>query len=85
MFDDFKKIQELKKMQDSFKQEREIVQKKGISVTMNGAIEVVSITLNPALEQKEAEETLRQCVNEAVKNIQKRLAKTMMSSGFGGF
>jgi DNA-binding protein YbaB len=85
MFDNIKKIQELKRMQDSFKQEHETVQKRGISVTMNGNMEVVSITLNPALDQHETEEVLRQCINEASKSIQKRLAKAMMSSGFGGF
>jgi len=85
MFDDIKKIQELKRMQDSFKQERETVQKRGISVTINGNMEVETITLNPALETREAEEALRQCINEASKNIQKRLAKIMMSSGMGGF
>ena len=72
-------------MQDAFKREHETTQKKGISVTINGAMEVESITLNPALETREAEEALRQCINEASKNMQKRLAKTMMASGFGGF
>jgi DNA-binding protein YbaB len=85
MFDDIKKIQELKRMQDSFKAEQETVQKKGISVTVNGGMEVVNITLNPTLETREAEATLRECINDASKNIQKRLAKMMMSSGLGGF
>ena len=80
MFDDIKKIQELKRIQDSFKQERETVEKCGISVTVNGNMQVESITLNPALEARDAEETLKQCVNEASKNIQTRLAKMMMSS-----
>ncbi len=85
MFDDIKKIQELKRFQDECKQERETVQKKGISVTVNGNMEIENITLNPALEQREAEEALRQCINEANKGIQKRIAKMMMSSGLGGF
>jgi DNA-binding protein YbaB len=81
MFDDFKKIQELKRMQDGFKLEKETVQKKGISVTVNGNMEVESITLNPTLEARDAEVTLAQCINEANKNIQKRLAKMMMANG----
>lgn len=85
MFDDIKKIQELKRLQDSFKQENETVQKRGITVTVNGGMEVLRIDLNPALDQRETEETLRQCINEAMKNIQKRLAKTMMASRMGGF
>jgi DNA-binding protein YbaB len=85
MFDDIKKIQELKRMQDSMKQEKETAQKRGISVTVNGNMEIESITLNPALEQREAEVTLKECINDAMKSIQKRMAKMMMSSGLGGF
>ncbi len=85
MLDNIKKMQEMKRMHDTFKQELETIQKKGITVTMNGAMEVVRIDLNPTLEQRVTEETLRQCINEANVNIQKRLAKMMMSSGFGGF
>ncbi|HVM76643.1 MAG TPA: YbaB/EbfC family nucleoid-associated protein [Candidatus Paceibacterota bacterium] len=85
MFDQLKKIQELKKLQDSMKQERETVEKKGVSVTVNGAMEVLSITLNPSLEQAEAENVVRECINDAMRNIQKRLAKTMLGSGLGGF
>jgi hypothetical protein len=47
-------------------------------------MEVESITLNSALESREAEEVLKQCINEASKNIQKRLAKMMMGSGVLG-
>ncbi len=84
MFDNLKKIQELKRMQDALKAERETVEKKGVSVTVNGGMEVERITLNSALDQEETEQVLRQCVNEANKNIQKRIAKMMMDSGMGG-
>ena len=72
-------------MQDSMKLEKETVQKRGISVTLNGNMEIENITLSPTLEQRETEEALKQCINEAMKNIQKRMAKMMMSSGLGGF
>ena len=85
MFDNIKKIQELKRMQDEMKLEKETVQKRDISVTVNGNMEIENITLSPALEQHETEEALKQCINEAMKNIQKRMAKMMMSSGLGGF
>jgi DNA-binding protein YbaB len=85
MFDELKKVQELKRMQGIFKQERETVEKRGVSVTVNGAMELESVTLNPLLDRSETELGLVQCVNEATRNIQKRLAKIMMSSGLGGF
>jgi DNA-binding protein YbaB len=85
MFDDIKKIQELKRMQDSMKLEKETAQKKGITVVVNGNMEIESIMLNPALEQREAEFALKECINDAMKSIQKRMAKMMMASGLGGF
>ncbi len=84
MFDNLKKIQELKRMQDALKAEQETVEKKGVSVTVNGGMEVERITLNSSLDQQEAEQVLRQCINEANKSIQKRIAKMMMDSGMGG-
>ena len=83
MFDQLKQIQELKRLQDSMKQEHETVQKKGITVTVNGTLEVERITLKPALEQAEQERALADCINEAQRTIQKRMAKTMMGAAGG--
>lgn len=83
MFDKLKQMQELKKLQDSMKAERETVQKKGVTVTVNGALEVERITLNPALAQGEQEHVLTECINEANRSMQKRMAKTMMAAGGG--
>jgi len=81
VFDQIKKIAELKKLQDSFKKEKETVEREGISVEMNGNFEVLNINLNPDLDKNRQEEVLKKCLNEARENIQKRLAKMMMSSG----
>jgi len=70
-------------MQDSFKEERASVEKKGVSVLINGNFEVVEIKLNEDLSTEEQQEVLKQCFNEAKDNIQKSLAKKMMSSGLG--
>jgi len=83
MLDQLKKIQELKKLQDSFKKEKEVVEKEGISVEMNGNFEVENIIINPDLDKNRQEEILKKCLNEARENIQKRLAKMMMNSGIG--
>lgn len=81
MFDQLKQMQEMRKIQNEMKQEHETVQKKGITVTVNGALEVERITLNPSLSQAETEHALVNCINDANKSIQKRMAKTMMGSG----
>ena len=50
VFDQLKKIAELKKLQDSFKQEKMTVEKRGVTVTMNGNFEVEDIKLNPKVD-----------------------------------
>lgn len=81
MFDQFKKIAELKKIQDSFKNTKETVEKRGVSVSINGNFEVEEIKLNPELSIEDQQSVLKQCLNEARENIQKNLAKVMMNSG----
>ncbi len=82
MFDQLKKMAELKKIQDSFKKELIVVEKNGIKVVMNGNFEVQEINLNDSLSKEDQERILIQCLNEAKDNIQKTLAKNLMSSGF---
>ncbi len=81
VFDQFKKMAELKRLQDSFKKEKEVVERDGISVEINGNFEVESIKLNPELSLEKQQEVLKRCLNEARETIQKRLAKIMMASG----
>ena len=81
MFDQLKKIAELKKLQDSFKKEKITVEKRGVEVTMNGNFEVEDLKLNSELSIEDQQETLKKCLNEVREEIQKKLAKVMMSSG----
>lgn len=83
MFDNLKKIAELKKMQDSMKKEKETVEKNGVSVMLNGNFDVEDIKLNPELSIDDQQETLKQCLREAKENIQKTMAKALSNSGFG--
>ena len=68
------KIAELKKLQDSFKKEKITVEKKGISVSINGNFEVEEIKLNSELGVDEQQKVLKDCLNEARESIQKKLA-----------
>lgn len=81
MFDNLKKLHELKKMQDEFKKEKLTVEKNGVSVTMNGNFEVEEIKLNQGLSIEDQQNTLKQALNEARESIQKTLGQKMMSSG----
>jgi len=81
-FDQLKKIAELKKLQDSLKKERVVIERDGVVVEMNGNFEIESIKLNPELTVEKQQDVLRRCLNEAREDIQKKMAKIMMSSGF---
>ncbi|OGZ79177.1 MAG: hypothetical protein A2358_04260 [Candidatus Staskawiczbacteria bacterium RIFOXYB1_FULL_37_44] len=81
MFENIKKLQELKKMQETFKQEKVTVEKRGVVVTINGNFEVEEIKLSANLGLDEQQNILKQCLNEAREKIQKTLAQKMMSSG----
>ncbi len=83
MFDQIKKLQELKKLQDSFKNTTETFEKDGTSITLNGNFEVLEVKLNPQLSVDQQQDVLKQCFNTARENIQKKLAKTMIGSGLG--
>jgi DNA-binding protein YbaB len=83
MFDNLKKLAELKKMQDSFKKERATTEKRGVSITINGNLEIEEIKLNPELSIDEQQKVLKEVINEAKENMQKNLAKSLMGSGFG--
>ena len=81
MLDQIKKIAELKKLQDSFKKEKMTVEERGVTVTMNGNFEVEDIKLNAELGIEDQQNVLKSCLNKAREDIQKKLAKSLMSSG----
>ena len=83
MFDNIKKLHQLKKMQDEFKKERLTFEDRGVLVVINGAFEIEEIRLNPELEIQDQQEVLKHCLNKAREEIQKTLAQKMMASGIG--
>lgn len=83
MFDKLKQLHQLKKMQDEFKKEKMTLEKRGVSVTMNGNFEVEEIKLNPELSVDDQQNALKEALNEARESIQKKLAQKMMASGMG--
>jgi len=70
MFGQLKNLFLLKSIQKELASQKEIVEKQGIKVTINGKLEVEEITINPDLEKREQEKILKDCLNEAQKKIQ---------------
>ncbi len=81
MFDNLKNLHKLKQMQNDFKKEKLTVEKSGVLVTMNGNFEVEEIKLNPELSLQDQQDALKEALNEARENIQKKLAQSLMNSG----
>jgi len=75
---DFKQIGKLKELKDALEKERKNIEKEGVSVVMNGKMEVEEIKLNPQLGIEKQEMLVKECINEALKEIQKEAANKML-------
>jgi DNA-binding protein YbaB len=77
MFENLKKIQQIKNLLNSEKIE---VEKNGLKVIINGKMEIEEIKLNPDLDFKTQEKILKDCLNEAIKKLQISLAQKMANN-----
>ena len=81
MFDQFKQLgqlAQLKKLKDVLEKERREVEKEGVRVVINGKMEIEDIKLNPQLDIERQEKIIKNCINEAMQQIQKEAAQKMM-------
>lgn len=83
MFDNFKKLAELKKIQENMKNEEATAESRGVFATVNGNFDVKKIKLNPELSQEEQEEAIVDAINKANRAIKEAMAKNLMNSGLG--
>ena len=77
MFDQLKQLHQLKKIRDMMEKERGEVGKEGIRVVVNGKMEIEEIQLNPQMDIEKQEKLVKDCINEAMKQIQKQAATKM--------
>ena len=83
MFDKLKQLNELRKMQGELKQERLTVERRGVSVTINGALDIEEVKLNAELTIQDQESAIKEVLNEVKQQMQKKLAQKMMGMGIG--
>ncbi|MHB8903733.1 MAG: YbaB/EbfC family nucleoid-associated protein [Patescibacteria group bacterium] len=85
MFSKLKQFRDLrsqaKTMQDALSQETITEEKNGVKIVLNGNMEVMSLTLNPNLNKESQEDTLKKCINDAIKQTQRIMAKKMQDMG----
>ena len=85
MFNKLKQLKDLrsqaKKMQSTLSKEAITIEKNGTKVVMNGNMEVTELTINEELKKESLEGILTDGINEAIKKIQKIMAKKMQEMG----
>ncbi|HBO16554.1 MAG: hypothetical protein UR69_C0002G0083 [Candidatus Moranbacteria bacterium GW2011_GWE2_35_2-] len=77
MFDKMKQMYQMKKLLEGMTSSEDY---KGIKITVNGAMQVVSVQISPqARESKDLEKNMLKSINTAMLNIQKKMQKEMKS------
>lgn len=85
MFSKLKQFRNLrsqaKTMQDALAKETVNEEKNGVSLVLNGNMEVISLSLNENLSKSSQEDALKDCFNGAVKKAQRLMAKRLQDMG----
>lgn len=84
MFDKFKQLAQLKGLQNEIAKERFEAEMDGVKVTVNGALSVEGVVLNPDLNVEEQADTVKRCANEALKKAQVGAAKKLAGMNLFG-
>lgn len=85
MFSKLKHLKDLrnqaKTIQGALSEEKITVEKHGISVVMDGNMNIISITILENLAKEDLEKKLAECLNSAIKETQKKMAQKMQQMG----
>lgn len=85
MFSKLKQFRDLrsqaKTLQNALAQESVDVEKSGIKITMNGNMEVTSLTIAGDMEKEKVAIYMKEAVNDIIKKTQKIMAKKMQEMG----
>jgi len=85
MFNKLKQIKDLrsqaKTMQNALAGESVTVEKNGVTLMMNGNLEVTSLVINDELNKESLERIIKDLINEAIKKTQKIMAQKLQEMG----
>lgn len=85
MFNKLKQFKDLKSqakvMQDALAQEKVTEEKGGVTISMNGNMEILSVAIQSGLTKEVIETSVKNCLNEAIKKTQRLMAKKMQEMG----
>jgi len=77
MFDKFKQLAQLKGLQNEIAKEKFEAEMDGVRVSVNGALAIEGVILNPGLSIEKQSEVVKKCANEALKKAQVGAAKKL--------
>lgn len=77
MFDKLNQIRKIKEAQKQLAEEKSEIEKEGTRAVVNGNLQIEEISLNPKLEKGKQEEVLKECLNDAVKEMQQKMAQSL--------
>ncbi len=83
MFDKFQQLAQLKSLQNEIAKEKFESEESGVKVTVNGAMAVEEIILNPVLSADKQAEIVKKCANDALKKAQVGAAKKIAGMNLG--
>jgi DNA-binding protein YbaB len=75
MFDKLKQLKELKGLQDEMKRQSYDIEKNGVRLAMNGAMELMEVQLNPELSIEDQARALKDAHNELLRKVQMAMAQ----------
>lgn len=64
-------------MQKAAEAETATVEKEGVRVILNGKLEALEVRINPALDLARQETLIKECFNDAAREVQTALAKKL--------
>lgn len=85
MFNKLKQLKDLrgqaKTMQNALSGEKVEIEKNGIKMTMNGNMEVLSLTIESEANKDQLAKNCKEVFNEGIKKTQRLMAKKMQEMG----
>lgn len=85
MFSKLKQIKDLrtqaKTMQNALASESVTIEKNGVSITVNGNLEVTAFTVAENINSVQIANSAKDVINDAIKKVQKIMAQKMQAMG----
>jgi len=85
MFNKLKQLKDLrdqaKTMQNALSGESATEEKNGVKITINGNLEILEVKITSDLSREALEKAVMNCTNDAIKKIQKSIARKMQEMG----